>query len=90
MKKQRKVTIPLQTHIAETYQLTTLEYGIYCRLLFASLNTGKPLPDDDAILAKRACVPLAQWRGAAPSVRPLFARITDNEGNPALAHEWWS
>lgn len=90
MKKQRKVTIPLQTHIAETCHLTTLEYGIYCRLLFASLNAGRPLLDDDVFLAKRAHVTLEQWGHAAPSVRPFFVEIVDDGGDPALDHDGWS
>ena len=55
--------------IADTTHMTTLEFGAYCKILFAMWRHGARLKDDDAELALIAGVTNAKWANIAEKVR---------------------
>lgn len=55
--------------IADTTHMTTLEFGAYCKILFAMWRHGARLKDDGAELALIAGVTNAKWDKIAEKVR---------------------
>ena len=61
----------LGDYLADTLHLSTLQHGIYIRLLMHCFKHGG-LPDDASILARIAGLELKFWRRASPPVMALF------------------
>lgn len=71
--------LPLWTdaYLGDTTHLTTFEHGAYFLLLMVSWRSpGCRLPDDDALLARYARVPVGKWRKLRPILAPFF-KIVD-------------
>lgn len=56
---------------AKTAHLSTLQHGIYLLLIMHYWTTGG-LPDDDAQLARIACVTAAEWRKNKTTIESFF------------------
>ena len=58
-----------------TVGLSTEQFGAYCLILFATwANNGKPLPDDDAVLARTCRTNRSKWR---QNIRPALIGFFD-------------
>src|SRR4051812_4450301 len=64
----------IDTYMADTSHLSTLEHGAYMLLLFAAWRRPAcDLPDDDRLLAKYAKQPLNRWKEKLrPIIEPFF------------------
>lgn len=67
----------------DTMLLTPAEDGVYCRLLRWYYQHERPLPADDASLARIARVPIDDWISYASQIKPLFHL----NGNGMLHHK---
>jgi uncharacterized protein YdaU (DUF1376 family) len=62
-------------YLADTRHLTTEEHGAYLLLLFeASRRPGCDLPDDDALLARLAGLPMERWLQVKATVMAFWTR----------------
>lgn len=59
---------------ADTMHLTAEQDGIYRRLIDHYMETGIPLPDNDAALARIAGIAVDSWTMAAAIIRPFFTQ----------------
>ena len=59
-------------YLADTMHLSTAEHGAYLLLIFAYWRSGKPLTDDDKVLAGICKVTAKQWRGLRPTLSRFF------------------
>ena len=62
----------IQKYRAATMHLGLAECGAYRRLIDEYMMTRKPLPDNDAALARIIGVSIDGWLAVAPTVRPFF------------------
>ena len=63
-------------YLADTMHLSCLEHGAYLLLIFAYWRSGKPLPDNDRVLAGICKMTSGQWRAMRPTMSGFF-QITD-------------
>jgi uncharacterized protein YdaU (DUF1376 family) len=63
--------LDIPAYLADTGHLSTLEHGIYFLLIMHYWRAGG-LPDDEKQLARIARVTLTEFRGARPTIEPLF------------------
>ena len=56
----------------DTLHLTTLEHGAYRLLIDAYMLHGRPLPDDDAVLARIAGMTIGVWGEISSTIRAFF------------------
>ena len=56
----------------DTLHLTTLEHGAYRLLIDAYMLHGRPLPDNDAVLARIAGMTDEAWSGISATIRAFF------------------
>jgi len=56
----------------DTMRLSVAERGAYRDLIDHYMETGRPLDDDDQVLALIVRIPLDEWLGYAPKIRPYF------------------
>lgn len=64
-------------YVADTGHLSTEEHGAYLLLIAHYWLSGKPLPKDDAALARLARATAARWRAIRSAVMAFF-RLTDD------------
>lgn len=60
-------------YLADTMHLNTTEHGAYLLLIFAYWRTGKPLADDDRLLAGICKASAKQWRDLRPTLSRFFS-----------------
>jgi len=65
-------------YLRDTGHLSPAEHGAYLMLIAHQWTTAKPLPDDDAMLARIARMTAREWRSAKKVVEPLFD-VRNNE-----------
>jgi uncharacterized protein YdaU (DUF1376 family) len=58
-------------YLRDTGNLTTVQHGAYCLLLFHYWARGG-LPDDDNQLASITRLPMNEWRAAKPTLQTFF------------------
>lgn len=56
----------------DTAHLCAAQHGAYMLLIGHYWSTGKPLPDDDRMLARIACMTPAEWRRERPVIASFF------------------
>ncbi len=59
-------------YFKKTNHLSTVEHGAYMLLIGHYWTTGRPLPDDDAVLARITRQSLAAWRRMREVIAPFF------------------
>ena len=57
---------------ADTYHLSLAEHGAYCLLIDEYMTARRPLPDNDAALARIVGVSADEWAVVSGNVRPFF------------------
>jgi uncharacterized protein YdaU (DUF1376 family) len=62
----------LDLYDADAGHLTCLEDGAYRRLIDRYMRTRKPLPDDNAYLARVVGLTPDEWADIAPKIKPFF------------------
>lgn len=62
-------------YLKKTNHLSTAEHGAYMLLIGHYWTTGRPLPDDDAVLARITRQSLAAWRRMRAVIAPFFDAI---------------
>ncbi len=77
----------IQKYRAATMHLGLAECGAYRRLIDEYMMTRKPLPDNDAALARIIGVSLDQWMAVASTVRPFFEASNDKLINKTCEEE---
>ena len=71
----------------DTLHLTTLEHGAYRLLIDAYMLHGKPLPDNDAVLAKIVGLEPDQWSSIAPTILAFFVTRDGRVSHKRCEHE---
>lgn len=66
--------MPLYTgdYLRDTRRLSLAEHGAYLLLIMAYWDTGKPLPDDDRVLARIVGTTATEWAMLRPAMYPFF------------------
>lgn len=59
-------------YLADTTHLSAAEHGAYLLLIMTYWQTGGPLPDDDAKLARIARMDPKEWKAARPTLAEFF------------------
>ena len=59
-------------YLRDTGHLSPAEHGAYLMLIAHQWTTAKPLPDDDAMLARIAKMTAREWRAAKRVIEPFF------------------
>jgi uncharacterized protein YdaU (DUF1376 family) len=59
-------------YLKNTGHLSTLEHGAYLLLIGHYWGSGRPLPDDDAVLARIVRLNRPAWRKVRPAIEPFF------------------
>lgn len=59
-------------YLKDTRALTPAQHGAYLLLIAEYWNSGQPLPDDDAALARFAACTPAEWKRIRPLIAPYF------------------
>jgi len=59
-------------YLADTTHLTYAEHGAYLLLIMVYWRSGKPLPDDDVLLARYCRANRWQWKTLRPVLEPFF------------------
>jgi uncharacterized protein YdaU (DUF1376 family) len=77
-------------YLKDTTDLTLEEHGAFMMILMITWATGgKPLPDDDARMAKRLSIPRDRW---VKKLKPVLSQFFDLSGgtwrNERLEREW--
>lgn len=65
-------------YLADTTHLSAAEHGAYLLLIMAYWQSGRPLPDDDAKLARVARMQPKEWRAARSTLLDFFT-VEDGE-----------
>lgn len=60
-------------YLADTRHLTAQQHGAYLLLIFNYWQTGKPLPNDDAKLARIACMNKRDWARNRDAILEFFS-----------------
>ncbi len=60
------------SYLADTRRLSTLEHGAYMLLIAEYWQSGKPLPDDDGVLARVAGLTKAKWLSIRATIAAFF------------------
>jgi uncharacterized protein YdaU (DUF1376 family) len=70
----RRAYMPLFVgdYLADTLHLSTCEHGAYLLLIMHYWQSGKPLPDDDARLARILRMTIQEWESIRPVLEPFF------------------
>lgn len=70
----RRAYMPLFVgdYLADTLHLSTREHGAYLLLIMHYWQSGKPLPDDDARLARILRMTIHEWESIRPVLEPFF------------------
>lgn len=71
MKTDAWMPLYIGDYLADTSRFSTEQHGAYLLLLMDYWRNGPP-PDDEAVLASIAKLPVAQWRRIAPLLRLKF------------------
>lgn len=80
MKSAPKIWMPLYIgdYLRDTRRLSTLEHGAYLLLIMEYWQQGG-LPDDDAQLARIACLSPSEWKSVRPTISSFFRNGWNHE-----------
>jgi uncharacterized protein YdaU (DUF1376 family) len=62
-------------YLADAAHLSTVEHGAYLLLIMNYWQRGKPLPADDARLARIARLPLTEWDAIRDTLAEFFIEV---------------
>jgi uncharacterized protein YdaU (DUF1376 family) len=74
-------------YLADTRHLTAAQHGAYLLLIFNYWQTGKPLPNDDAKLARIACMNKRDWAHNRDAILEFFSVQDNLLVHSRIAHE---
>lgn len=74
MTNRPDIWMPLyvKDYLADTMHLTTAQHGAYLLLIMEYWRTAMPLPNDDAVLARKAKLSITNWQKMKHTVLPFF------------------
>lgn len=75
MSKTPFMKMYVSDYLADTGHLSTLEHGAYMLLIFNYWQTGKPLPNDDKILARICRMPLCNFKKILHALKFFFEPV---------------
>jgi uncharacterized protein YdaU (DUF1376 family) len=61
-----------ELYAADTRHLSCIEHGAYRLLLDEYMRYRQPLPDNDRVLARIACLPMDEWTPISGTIRAFF------------------
>jgi uncharacterized protein YdaU (DUF1376 family) len=74
-------------YLGDTRHLSCEQHGAYLLLLMTMWNAGGSLPDDDARLARIACLSLKKWRAISAEMLGFFERADGQISHKRLTRE---
>lgn len=74
-------------YLADTRHLTPAQHGGYLLLIMNYWQTGKPLPNDDARLARIACMSRRDWGHNRTAILEFFTEQESLLVHPRIAYE---
>lgn len=62
-----------EDYLIDAGHLSAIEHGAYLMLICRYWTTGKPIPDNDDLMAKVARLTADEWRGMKPTICGFFS-----------------